>query len=118
MSSGHGFMAPMGSTTATTTTTTTNGKLAGLPPTVFTGEQTESNKFLKEFKQWQLLNRNHIKMKQADNRVLMALTYIKGPKVNDWQEAQLEELESSNLIPDNETLWTNFRKVQECIHQQ
>jgi hypothetical protein len=40
----------------------------------------------------------------------MALTYIKGPKVDDWQEAQLEELETSNLVPDDETLWTNFKQ--------
>ena len=31
-------MAPTGSTTTTATTPTTNGKLARLPPTVFTGE--------------------------------------------------------------------------------
>ena len=40
----------------------------------------------------------------------MVLTYIKGPKVNDWQEAQLEELENSNLVPDDEALWTNFEQ--------
>jgi hypothetical protein len=49
-------------------------------------------------------------MKQAYNQVLMVLTYIKGPKVDDWQEAQLEELENSNLIPDDEALWTNFEQ--------
>ena len=71
---------------------------------MFTGEQTKSDKFLKEFKQWWLLNCNHIEMKQAYNWVLMALTYIKRPKVNDWQEGQLNELENSNLIPDDEAL--------------
>ena len=40
----------------------------------------------------------------------MALTYIKGPKVDNWQEAQLEELEISNLVPDDKTLWTNFEQ--------
>jgi Retrotransposon gag protein len=103
---GSGGMA----TTATMTTTTTNGKLAGLPPTVFTRDHTESDKFLKEFKQWRLLNRDHIEMKQVYNHVLMALTYIKGPRVDDWQEAQLKELENSNLVPDNEALWTNFEQ--------
>jgi hypothetical protein len=88
MALGHGHASGSGgATTATTTTSTTNGKLARLPPTIFTGDHTESDKFLKEFKQWRLLNRDHIKMKQAYNCVLMALTYIKGPRVNDWQEA-------------------------------
>jgi Retrotransposon gag protein len=111
MSSGHGHASGSGETaTIAMTTATSNGKLAGLPPTVFTGERTESNKFLKEFKQWRLLNHDHIEMKQAYNCVLMALTYIKGPKVDNWQEARLEELVNSNLVPDDETLWTNFEQ--------
>ena len=111
MSSGHGH-TPGGSGTANiaTTTPTSNGKLAGLPPTVFTGDRTKSDKFLKEFKQWRLLNRDHNEMKQPYNQVLMALTYIKGPRVDNWQEARLEELTSTNLHPDNEALWINFEQ--------
>ena len=111
MSSGHGHASGSGGTTATTaTTTTTNGKLARLPPTIFTRERTESDKFLKEFKQWRLLNHDHIEMKQAYNHVLMALIYIKGPKVDDWQEARLEELVNTNLHLDDEALWMNFKQ--------
>jgi hypothetical protein len=111
MASGHGHASGSGGMTAATIVTpTTNGKLAGLPPTVFTGDRTESDKFLKEFKQWRLLNRNHEEMKQPYNRVLMALTYIKGPRVEDWQEARLEELTNTNLHLDDEALWTNFEQ--------
>ena len=111
MASRHGHATgSSGTATATLTTPTSNGKLAGLPPTVFTGDRTESNKFLKEFKQWRLLNRDHNEMKQPYNRVLMALTYIKGPRVEDWQEARLEELTSTNLNPDDKALWTNFEQ--------
>jgi hypothetical protein len=31
-------------------------ELVGLPPTTFAGKRTDSNRFLKEFKQWRLLN--------------------------------------------------------------
>jgi hypothetical protein len=111
MSSGHRHASgSSGTTTIAIATPTTNRKLAGLPPTIFTGERTESNKFLKEFKQWRLLNRDHAKMKQAYNHVLMALIYIKGPKVDDWQEARLEELVNTNLHPDDEALWTTFKQ--------
>ena len=71
-------------------------ELAGLPPTIFTGKRTDSDRFLKEFKQWWLLNRGRTKMKQLYNRVLMALNYIKGPKVDNWQEGQLTKLELDN----------------------
>jgi hypothetical protein len=61
ISSRHGHAAGSGGTaTITATTTTMNGKLA---PTVFTRDRTESDKFLKEFKQWRLLNYDHIEMK-------------------------------------------------------
>jgi hypothetical protein len=111
MSSGHGHTTGSGrTTTVAAATPTSNGKLARLPPTVFTGDRTESNKFLKEFKQWRLLNRDHNEMKQLYNRVLMALTYIKGPRVDNWQEARLKELTSTNLHPDDEALWTNFEQ--------
>ena len=108
MSLGHGHASRSSRmTTIATATPTSNGKLAGLPPTVFTGDRTKSDKFLKEFKQWRLLNRDHNEMKQPYNCVLMALTYIKGPRVDDWQEARLEELTSTNLHPDDKALWTN-----------
>jgi Retrotransposon gag protein len=111
MASGHGHASgSRGTATVATATPTANGKLAGLLPTVFTGDRTESDRFLKEFKQWRLLNRNHNEMKQLYNRVLMALTYIKGPRVKDWQEARLEELTNTNLHPDDEALWTNFKQ--------
>jgi Retrotransposon gag protein len=85
-------------------------ELAGLSPTIFTGKQTDSDRFLKEFKQWRLLNRDHIEMKQLYNRVLMALSYIKGPKVDDWQEGQLTELELDNQNENDETIWTDFEQ--------
>jgi Retrotransposon gag protein len=85
-------------------------ELAGLPPTIFTGKRTDSNRFLKEFRQWRLLNRGCTEMKQAYNWVLMALMDIKGPKVNDWQEGQLTQLENSQLAPDNERLWNDFEQ--------
>jgi Retrotransposon gag protein len=40
----------------------------------------------------------------------MALTYIKGPRVEDWQEARLEELTNTTLHPDDEALWTTFEQ--------
>jgi Retrotransposon gag protein len=111
MASGHGHaLGSSGMATVAIATPTTNGKLARLPPTVFTRDRTESNKFLKEFKQWRLLNRDHNEMKQPYNHVLMALTYIKGPRVEDWQEARLEELTNTNLHPDDEALWTTFEQ--------
>ena len=40
----------------------------------------------------------------------MALNYIKGLKVDDWQEGQLTELELDNWDENDETLWTDFKQ--------
>jgi hypothetical protein len=41
---------------------TNHGGLKGVPPTIFTRDQTKSNLFLKEFKQWKMLNNNAVEM--------------------------------------------------------
>jgi flagellar hook-basal body complex protein FliE len=49
-------------------------------------------------------------MKQVYNQVLMALNYIKGPKVDDWQEAQLTKLETDNRDENDKTIWSDFEQ--------
>jgi hypothetical protein len=63
--------------------TSTNPKprpteLIGLPPTIFTGDRNKSDLFLKEFKQWRMLNQNTTEMSVPFDRVLMALSHIHG----------------------------------------
>jgi hypothetical protein len=42
-------------------------------------------------------------------RIVIALTFIKGPKVNRWVEAMLQAIEQLNPIADNiEYAYTNF----------
>jgi hypothetical protein len=84
------------------------GGLKGLAPSIFYGDRNRSDLFLKEFKQWKMINRNADEMKVPYNRVLMALSYIKGERVNDWQEEQLNKLDQTTLSHTDETLWTNF----------
>jgi hypothetical protein len=53
-------------------------ELIGLPPTIFSGNRNKSNLFLKEFKQWKILNWNTPEMSVPFDRVLMALSHICG----------------------------------------
>jgi hypothetical protein len=80
------------------------GGLRGLAPSIFYGDRNRSDLFLKEFKQWKLINRNSDEMSNPFNRVLMALSYIKGEKVNDWQEEQLTKLEATTHLHTDEVL--------------
>jgi hypothetical protein len=62
-----------------------------------------------------LLNRNNDSINIPFFRVLTALLYIKGPLVEDWVNAQDEELERrtdstrpGSIREDNESLWREF----------
>jgi Retrotransposon gag protein len=103
-----------GSTITTATAAPTNpgtGGLKGLAPSIFYGDRNRSDLFLKEFKQWKLINRNSDEMSNPFNCVLMALSYVKGEKVNDWQEEQLTKLEATTHQHSDEVLWNDFEQA-------
>jgi hypothetical protein len=79
-------------TVAPVHTLLSNG-LKGTAPAVFTGDQSRSESFWNEFRCYCLLNRNNESISILFFRVLTALSYIKGPMVEDWVNVQDEELE-------------------------
>ena len=91
------------------------GALRGTTPSIFTGDRSQNDAFTSEFRRYHLLNRNNDAISNPFNRVLTALSYIKGPLVEDWVSAQDRCLERcldpmhADYVPDNsETLWLEF----------
>jgi hypothetical protein len=89
--------------------------LKGTAPAVFAGDCSRSESFWNEFCRYRLLNRNNESISIPFFRVLTALSYIKGPMVEDWVNAQDEELErrTNNTKPgsvrkSDEILWQEF----------
>ena len=92
------------------------GALRGMPPTIFDGNWSNSNKFWNEFRHYRLLNRNNDTISNPFNRVLTALSYIRGPLVDDWVGTQDQKLERclnwtrADSTPDTDNvLWTDFK---------
>jgi hypothetical protein len=67
--------------------------LQGTTPTIFTGERPLSKTFIRDFKIYKIMNPLADVMKQPYARVATALSLIRGPKVDDWVDEQLKELE-------------------------
>jgi hypothetical protein len=67
--------------------------LQGTAPTIFTGECPLSETFMRDFKIYKIMNPLADVMKQPYVRVATALSLIRGPKVDDWVDEQLKELE-------------------------
>ena len=93
----------------------TPGGLRGVPPATFTGVRANAKTFASEFRRYRMNNRNHAIMTVPFDRVLTALSYIRGPLVNDWVDAQELHLMNridttkTNPVPEtDEVLWDEF----------
>jgi Retrotransposon gag protein/Zinc knuckle len=84
--------------------------LQGTAPTIFTGDRSLSETFMRDFKIYKIMNPLADVMKQPYARVATALSLIRGPKVDDWVNEQLNDLELKvQTTPrSDKTLWTDF----------
>jgi hypothetical protein len=67
--------------------------LQGTTPTIFTGDHSLLETFMCDFKIYKIMNPLADIMKQLYARVATALSLIHGPKVDDWVDEQLNDLE-------------------------
>ena len=84
------------SVNVTTTTPAQNAPSAGgmrrVPPTIFDGTRSKADDFWGQFWRFKLVNCTHDTMKIPFDRVLTALTYMRGPLINDWVDQQEKKL--------------------------
>jgi Retrotransposon gag protein len=82
------------------------------PPNVFNGTRDKVDSFLQAFGLYRAINRRHITMREPYNCIIMMLSYMKGPKIDDWvrKKATLLETAVSNgtANPNNEHVWNMF----------
>jgi len=104
---------------ANTTTVATIGNppsgLKGVAPVIFQGNRDRADNFMNEFRRYKLLNRNNETINIPFYRVLTALSYIRGPLVGDWVNAQDQWLEGRidrskphSVAETDEVLWSEF----------
>jgi Retrotransposon gag protein len=85
--------------------------LQGTAPMIFTSERSLSKTFMHDFKIYKIMNPLADVMKQLYVCVAMALSLIRGPKVDDWVNGQLNNLEQKACMTprSDKTLWTEFK---------
>ena len=94
----------------------TDGELIGLPPTTFDGDRSKTDQFITRFGLYRILNQRNSVFTNPERRIALALTYISGPKVDDWVSQQFNALSTkvvgnANHMPtqhDDEALWEDF----------
>ena len=76
-------------------------KPMGMLPTIFEGDHSKAESFLREFSTYFLVNYDVPALASFIKRIAITLTCIKGPEVNRWTQQQLEWL--MTLQPANNT---------------
>ena len=96
-----------------------NGGLKGKTPNIFDGDRAKSKAFLSNTKIYFRINRKKTEIKNCYTRVLLTLSFIKGPNVVNWVDTQLDQVEDDLKYQcgDNEfdeTLWDDFERRFKC----
>ena len=69
-----------------------DGKPMGALPMIFEGDCSKAESFLREFSTYLLVNYDIPALASFIKRIVIALTCIKGPEVNQWMQQQLKWL--------------------------
>jgi hypothetical protein len=91
--------------------------LPGAPPPIFDGERSNADKFWQALRRYRMLNRHDESCSIPYDRVLTALSFMSGPAIDDWIEAQTDDLEAKVSRPlhpyaeTDERLWTEFARA-------
>ena len=72
-----------------------NGGLKGKTPNIFDGDQAKSKAFLSGTKIYFCINRKKTEIKNCYTRVLLTLSFIKGPNVINWVDTQVDQIEDN-----------------------
>ena len=83
-------------------------KPMGTLPMIFEGDCSKAESFLREFSTYLLVNYNVPALASFIKRIAIALTCIKGPKVNQWTQQQLKWLMILQPADDTNTTYQQF----------
>src|SRR6266850_2239696 len=96
-----------------------DGAMEGQPPIIFNRERLKMNQFMTEFQLWWMINSGAEEMNNSFQQIALCLSFIRGPKVDNWVEEKINQLQRAVLgdpangilpthRPTNEALWNSF----------
>jgi hypothetical protein len=62
------------------------------PPDVFTGEWSQTSKFMLQFQIWWMINNRTEAMINPFQRIALGLSFIRGKKVDKWVKEKINQL--------------------------
>ena len=92
----------------------TDGELIGIPPITFDGDRSKTDLFITQFHLFRIINDGNAVITNPERRIALALTYIRGPKVDAWVAEQCDALSikindaRTHAANMDEALWEDF----------
>lgn len=93
--------------------------LLGAPPKVFDGKRSEAKEFMRAYVRWWKLNKEKPAFSIPYKRVALCISYMRGPKVDDWTDEQQEAMDKDvddGVVEEFEGHWEKFRKAFETSY--
>jgi hypothetical protein len=66
--------------------------LKGTAPAIFDGNRKNTKQFTQEFTLYRMINQESPTMRNAYTRTALALSFMRGPAINDWVLQQTDRL--------------------------
>jgi hypothetical protein len=93
--------------------------MKGQPPTIFDGTRSKTSQFMIEFQLWWMINSQAEVMSNPFSRIALCLSFIRGPRVDNWVAEKINQLRRAVLgdpaqglaathLQTDEDLWHNF----------
>jgi hypothetical protein len=99
----------------TATVNSPSSRFKGIAPNIFMGDHSHLDAFWNEFHRYRMLNQQNDTMSTPFYHILTALSYIKGPIVEDWVNTIDKELEQrtdttilGHVTETDKILWDEF----------
>ena len=83
-------------------------KLSGKEPVIFDGDRSKAKAFLLEWAIYSMLNSEQDIMRQPFSRIMLFLTFIKGPNIQEWVSMQVSWLERRLRAGARRTVMTDL----------
>ncbi len=106
---GGGGPAATGGTAAQPVAAAANVKAMGKDPPLFKGERSKADTFMNEVKKYLTLNYDIVGFNSPKKKVVLVLTFMQGPKVEEWTQGMLQWIQQIDDQSNTDNIWRIFQ---------
>jgi len=106
---GGGGPAQAGAAVAQPVTAAANVKAMGKDPPLFQGDRKKADTFMNEVEKYLTLNDDVAGFKSPKKKVVLVLTFMQGPEVEEWTRGMLQWIQQIDDHSNTEDVWCIFQ---------